>query len=455
MTTILCLCVVMAVVIAWVITYRNTKASYDKSLSEKDAEIQGKTILITEMEGKIAEKDALIKTQGEDLIRKDYEVKNEKNLREKENQLHKDALAQLKESQEQAIKEAKQALALQNAEALRKHEEDLNKKATEAMKTITDGLDKDIKDMKDSFEAQKRAHAEESSSLKTKFEETASHIMQTAKTVGSQADNLANALKGKNKMQGIFGETILENILQAEGLRSGIDYETEYWIRDQYGRRIKNEDTDRTMRPDFVLHFPDNTDVLLDSKVSLTALSDYFAAETDEEREDAATRNLESVKNHVKELARKEYQKYIKGRKTLDYVIMFIPNYGAYQLAKQKDPDLFADAFKKHNVLITTDETLIPFIKLVNSAWVQKEQMENMQNIVDKARIMVERVGKFCKENAKLGKLLNSAIETYNENTARLTTSKQSVLGAANDVVELGVKPSKGDLPTVSSPVEE
>lgn len=106
-------------------------------------------------------------------------------------------------------------------------------------------------------------------------------------------------------------------------------------------------------------------------------------------------RNLDSVLKHIDELASKEYQKYIVGRNTLDYTIMFIPNYGAYQLAKQEDPDIFQKAFKK-NVLITTEETLLPFLRLIRSAWVQKQQFENMEGIVNAATNIVKRVGLFC-----------------------------------------------------------
>ena len=266
------------------------------------------------------------------------------------------------------------------------------------MRVITGDLNKDIRDMKDAFDAQKKIHAEESASIKTQFAETVKNLKEQTESIGTTAEDLAKALKGQSKVQGIFGETILENILKAEGLREGHDYDAEFWLRDRKGNRIVNEDTGKKMRPDFALHFPDNTVILIDSKVSLTAMADYFAAETDEERADASARNLESVENHIKELTSKEYQKYVVDRKTLDYVIMFIPNYAAYQSAKMEDKDIFAKAFKQ-NVLITTEETLIPFLRLIRTAWVQKEQMENVSEIVKAAQNMVDRVALFCEEN--------------------------------------------------------
>ena len=359
------------------------------------------------------------------------------------------SIKDLKDNQSKVIEAVKNELKLESEKALKEREASLKAEAEETIKALTGGLNKDIKDMREAFDAQKKAHAEESSAIKTKFDETVRNLRQQTDSIGTKADNLASALKGKNKMQGIFGETILENILKAEGLRLGKDYDAEFYLRDRKGNIIVNEETQRRMRPDFALHFPDNTDILIDSKVSLSALADYFDATTDEERADAAARNLESVLSHVKELTGKEYQKFVQGRKTLDYVIMFIPNYGAYQLAKQEDKDIFAKAFAQ-NVLITTEETLIPFLRLIRSAWVQKEQMDNMQEIVDDAQKMIDRIALFFDDNAKLQKNLEDVLEGFKKNTERLTTGKQSVLKAAHEVVQHGVAPTKRELPPIT-----
>ncbi len=406
---------------------------------------------------KAREAGAELARKSEELVRMEGEVRTANALRESEREQHEQTVAELKAghqkaldelkvAQEKALEAARTALALENEKALKAREESLKKEAAETMKVITGGLDKDIRDMKEAFAAQKKAASDESMAIKTKFDETVRHLRDQAATIGSKADNLANALKGQNKMQGIFGETILENILKAEGLREGHDYDTEFWLRDRKGNIIVNEDTGRRMRPDFALHFPDDTGVLLDAKVSLTALSDYFAAETDEERADASRRNLESVWSHVEELTSKEYQRYVTARKTLDYVIMFIPNYGAYQLAKQEDPELFARAFSR-KVLITTEETLLPFLRLIRTAWVQKEQMENVAQIVDGAQKMVDRVAFFCEENAKVERALEGVLEDFRENTSRLVDGRQSIVRAAMEVIEHGVAPSRRTLP--------
>ena len=409
--------IIVALVLAWIISANRSRVSFLKQLSQKD----------------------------EELIRKDAQARTAEALRASDKEQYEKTLTELKAGQEKAIEAAKNALVLESEKILKAREQALKEEAAETMKAITGGLDQNIKDMKEAFEAQKKTHAEESSSIKTQFAETVRHLKEQTDTIGNKAENLASALKGKNKMQGIFGETILENILKAEGLREGHDYEAEIWLRDKKGNIIQNEETGRKMRPDFALHFPDDTDILIDSKVSLSALSDYFEAETDEQRADASRRNLESVMNHIKELTGKEYQKYVVGRKTLEYVIMFIPNYGAYQLAKQEDPEIFAKAFSQ-NVLITTEETLIPFLRLIRTAWVQKEQMENISEIVDAAQNMVDRVALFCEKNAEVEHTLEVALKKFKDNSARLNTSPQSIVGAAWKAVNHGIKQPAGHI---------
>lgn len=404
-----------AALIAWALTHFIAKANY--------------TSVISRLEG---------------------ELRAEKTLRAQQTEVYEKTLTELKDSQKAVIEATKNELALENEKRMKAREESIKKEAAESIKVITDGLDKNIKEMKEAFEAQKKAHTEDTVSIKTKFEETVTNLRKQTESIGNQADDLAKALKGQNKMQGIFGETILENILKKEGLTPGRDYDAEFYLRDRKGNIIQNEETGRKMRPDFALHFPDNTDVLLDSKVSLTALADYYSAETDDQRRDASKRNLESILSHIAELTSKEYQKYVEGRTTLEYVIMFIPNYGAYQLAKMEDPDIFAKAFRQ-NVLITTEETLIPFLRLIRSAWVQKDQLDNMADIVAGAQKMVDRVATFCEKNVEVGNAIARASKLFEENQLRLVEGRQSIVKAANEVIAAGVKLTPGkELPQTS-----
>ena len=217
---------VFAALIAWLLTHFISRSRFDRQLYAKDAQ----------------------------LVAKEAELRSAQTLREHEAGVYARTLAELKASQQQALEATKNELALENEKLLKAREESLRKEAEDTMRTLTGGLNKDIKEMKEAFDAQKKAHAEESSSIKTQFEQTVRHLKEQTDAIGTQAGDLANALKGQNKMQGIFGETILENLLQAEGLRPGRDYETEFWLRDKTGNIIRNELTDKKMRPDFALH---------------------------------------------------------------------------------------------------------------------------------------------------------------------------------------------------------
>jgi len=386
----------------------------------------------------------IVKLKYEKIIsEKDAAIKTSEALREAEKTTAQERLNDAKNEYQHILQTTKAELALENQEQLKAREESLKKEAQETMKQITGDLDKSIKDMKEKFEAQSKSSAADSAAIKEKFDTTVNDLRRQTESIGKEAANLANTLKGKNKMQGIFGETILSNILKNEGLLEGRDFEAEFYLRDKNGNLLTHEESGKRLRPDFILHFPDNTDILLDSKVSLTALSDYFEAESDEQKSEASKRNLESVKSHIAELTGKEYQKYVQGRKTLDYVIMFIPNYGAYQLAKMEDPGIFKYAFD-HSVLITTEETLIPFLRLIRSAWIQKEQMDNVHAIMDYASKMVDKVSDFCEENTKLEVKLEKMLSDFRENKKRLVEGKGSIVRNARHVVECGVPLSPG-----------
>lgn len=427
---IVLIAVAVTAVIVWMLAQAICKNSCNKEKSELEAALASEKALRANEK---CEYEARLLHERED------HEKSISHLKEG----YDNSIAAMKEGHKLALDAAKAQIALENENRLKQREESLKKEAAETFKTISDSIYKSMRDMKESFEAQKKAAVDSSASIRTKFDETVDNLRRQTESVGSQAEGLAKALRGQNKMQGVFGETVLENILHSEGLQKGRDYDAEEYLRDESGRIMDNEDSGRRMRPDFVLHFPDGTDILIDSKVSLTALSDYYDAGTDETRSDAARRNLDSVLKHVKELSAKSYQKYVKSAKTLDYVIMFIPNYGAYQLAKQENPNIFNEAFKQ-NVLITTEETLIPFVRLIRSAWVQKVQIDNMQGIVDAAGKMVDKVSDFCVANEKVKDALERTVKLFDENRKRLVEGRGSIVSTALRVVDMGAPLSHG-----------
>ena len=399
----------------------------------------GTIILLVVMAAAIAAAVAWLLTRT--LLRSRYESRlsaaEERLAATKE--VYERSISDLKENQAQVIDTAKKELALESEKALRDREETLKKAAGEMMANITGGLSQRITTMTEAFEAQKKRQTEESASLKTKVDEAVRHFAEQSRSLGDTAEHLASALRGDNKLQGNWGEQMLNNIFVQEGLVEGRDYHREYYLRDASGEILRNEESGRRMRPDYVLHFPDNTDLLIDAKMNLDAFVDWYNAETEEEKAEYARRNLAAVKAQVASLSGKGYADYVQdGHKTLSYVIMYVSNYGALALARQLEPSIVNDAFRK-NVLITTEETIMPFLRMLHTAWVSVDQIRNQEKIIKAAGQMVDRVADFCKANAAVGEALKKAVEAHEAGTRKLQNDGQSIVRAAHEVVRLGI----------------
>lgn len=326
---------------------------------------------------------------------------------------------------------------------LREREEDLEKRARSLFENLSAGLDKDLKGMKDAFEQNRKTHVETSQSLKENLDNAVRNLREQTLSIGDKADNLAEALKGRNKAQGNWGEVILDNLFTSEGLREGRDYDKEETLRDEHGNIVRNEDTDRRMRPDFILHYPDGNDIVVDSKVVLTAMYDYYSNDDENLRADAMARNLAAMREQVRRLSKKDYSRYLKpGHRMLDYVIMFVPVYSALRLAYEADRNLWHDAYAQ-GVLITTEETLMPFLRMINIAWTSHEQVANQQQIIAAAETILARVSDFCAAHAKMGKKLNEALEQYDACDRKIRERGQSIVVAANKLISYGVPQNK------------
>ena len=368
------------------------------------------------------------------------------------NDSHDKAVVQLKTSHQEALEQQLEALKAQmtaeTEKILKEREEELDKKAKETFGHIAEGLDKDIKTMKEAFDSNRKEHAETSQSLKDNIENAVKNLRDQTLSIGDKADNLAQALRGRNKSQGNWGEVILDNLFSAEGLREGRDYDKEETLRDEHGNIVLNEDSDKRMRPDFILHYPDGNDIVIDSKVVLTAMYDWHAATDEAGKADALARNLAAIKEQVRRLSKKDYSRYLQpGHKMLDYVIMFVPVYSALRLAYEADRNLWHDAYRQ-GVLITTEETLMPFLRMISIAWKSHEQVANQQQIIAAAEMMLARVSDFCTAHAKMGEKLEDALKQYEACDRKIRERGQSIVGAANKLISYGVpKNSKKPLP--------
>ena len=263
--------------------------------------------------------------------------------------------------------------------------------------------------------------------------------------VGKGADALAQALRGNNKMQGNYGEVVLADILRNAGLVEGEDFHTQELIRDNSGNAIKHTESGRKLIPDVIVNLPDNRQIVVDSKVSLSAYVDWCNAEDPATKEEARRRHIESITRHVEELQGKEYHKYLKssGVQGIDYSIMFIPNEGAFQLYLENDASLWHTAYEK-GVIITGRLTLFSMLRMIMVVWRQVKQERNMEEIIRNSSILLNRVAEFNTQMENIGKALQQADAAYQSACKKMVTGKQSIAVSVRKLQELGAKADPG-----------
>jgi len=386
------------------------------------------------------------------IVRKDAEVRTAQALRRSDAEANEKALQLLRETQDTALRQQMEGIRSQmtaeTEKLLKQREEALAKQAEETFQNISGSLGKDLKAMQEAFVAQRKSQTEGTAQMKEAMEQAVKNLQNQTSSIGAKADNLASALKGQNKTAGGWGEVILYNMLVNEGMVEGRDFDREETLRDALGQTVHNEDSSKRMRPDYILHYPDKTEVIIDAKVSLDAYSDWFAAQDAAAKDEAAQRNLQAIRTQIKDLSGKRYPHYIReGYKSLDYVVMFVPNYGSLQLAKSLAPNLFNEAYSQ-GVLLATEETLMPFLRMIRIAWTNYDQARNQEKIIKAAQNMIDRVYDFSKAHATMGEKLRDAMKQYDAVSAKIDESGQSILTSARQLIKLGVpKNPKKPLP--------
>ena len=240
-------------------------------------------------------------------------------------------------------------------------------------------------------------------------------LMELNQNISAEARNLTDALKGNSKVQGDWGEMLLETILDSSALSKGIHYETQYNIKDEEGRNL---------RPDVVLHLPEKKDIVIDSKVSLTAFVGYTSADSEEERRRHLAAHVASVRQHVTELGRKEYQRRLNSP---DFVIMFVPNEPAFLAALQNDPAIWSDAYDK-KVIISSPTNLFALLKLVADLWKYNDQDKNTKEIAACGLKLYEQLVAFTASLEGVGTALDKARDAYDDAHKRLCTGNDNII---------------------------
>lgn len=266
-------------------------------------------------------------------------------------------------------------------------------------------------------------------------------LENVSKETRRSAEELSRVFKTRSKVQGDWGEQILTELLTSQGLTEGIHFDTQSQLKDELGNAVIS-DSGRSMRPDVILHLDRSRDVIIDSKVSMTAFMEYVNADTEEERAKALQDHIASLKKHVDELSRKDYSSYIKTpRQKLDYVIMFVPNTNALWTALQASPDLWRSAMQK-NVYIADEQTLYAALRIVSMTWNQIAQARNHEEVYRLATEMLDRVGQFVKNYDAVGKALKKAQEAYDDGARKFSEKGQSIKKTCAKLVKLGAKQS-------------
>ncbi len=312
----------------------------------------------------------------------------------------------------------------------------LKEENKETMAGVTAPLKEAISEMRRAISENTKDHTAQTASLKEQLR----LMMETGREMSEKAEGLANVLRRDNKVSGNMGEIILGDLLASQGLTEGIHYEVQARLRDEQGRPLKNDETGREMQPDVILHYPQGQDVIIDSKVSLVAYQRYANAEDADEKERALQEHIRSVRQHVTELARKDYSKYIKApREAVDFVIMFVPFESSLQLALVNDPSLWREAFER-KVFITGEQNLLGILHMIHLAWVQNQQAENQEKVFGVAEQLLDRLGDFILRYQKVGEQIEQVRKVYDLSTNKLNEGRQSVLQKANELKTLGAK---------------
>ena len=359
-------------------------------------------------------------------------------------------LMQAQANYEKALREMKEtvtaSIAAETQKLLKERESELEEGNQSNMESILKPLKESIESMQKAMKENETSHVETTAKLSKQLEQAVREMTEKTSDVGRKADTLSEALTGRPKVQGCFGENFLNDILVREGMKEG----------EQYTREVANADKSR---PDFVFHFKDGMeekDLIVDSKVSLTAYVEFMNAGTEEERTTALDRHVKSVRKHIDELSEKEYTK--KTTKSFaDYVLMFMPMEMAYRTALAADPMLWQDAYRK-NVLIVTEQTIIPFLKIMQLTWNKYRHDTKIQEITLAAQNMVDRVADFYAQYIELGKKLSEVGKAYNRGAIKLKPDGRSITTSANQVIGLGAKLSKGkelSVPEAIAEIEE
>lgn len=395
--------------------------------------------------GRSRNNDAVVKcntlTMEVNMLRQQFEAR-----RIEMEQRHREAMQAQQSRFDETISKVTAQMKSATDTMLRERQKEFAESSSNDLGQIVNPLRETIDRMKRAMEENTERQTHMSGEMRANIE----NMMRQSQAAKESADELTRVFRHQTKVQGDWGETVLDELLHAQGLTRGIHYDTQAVIRDAMGNSIRSQHG-ATMRPDIIMHLDQRRELIIDSKVSLTAFMDYVAADNDVARQQYLRAHVDSIRKHYKELAAKDYSSYIQPPKVrMDYVIMFVPHSGALWTALNAQPDLWRKAMDR-GVFIADEQTLFAALRIINLTWTQIVQAQNHEKVYSLANEMIDRVGQFMKKYEALGSALRKAQDAYDDGTKKLQPQGQSILQTAGKLVRLGAKQSdKNPLPQIS-----
>ena len=376
----------------------------------------------------------------------DEKERSFQNALDEKERVHRDALQAQQRQFDETMAKVSAQMKVATDEMLKQRQKEFADASNQNLGQIVNPLRETIDQMKQVMAENTEKQTKMGGEMKANIE----NMMRQSEAAMKSADELNRTFRLGNRVQGDWGETILDELLESQGLKRGIHYDTQPYIRDAAGNIIHTE-SGSTMRPDVILHLDQRREVIIDSKVSLTAFMDYANATIEEERKRLLKAHIDSLKSHVRELSTKDYSAYIKPPKArMDYVIMFVPHSAALWTALNAQPDLWRNAMSQ-NVFIADEQTLFAALRIINLTWTQIAQAQNHEKVYALANEMLERVGQFMKKYDAIGQALKRATQAYEEGGNKLAPSGQSILTTCVKLQKLGAKQSdKNPIPQLT-----
>lgn len=405
--------------------------------TERDRNVKRENELKETFEKQLADFKAAYETQIAEL-KTSHEKQLEQTKEGAEKQI--EALKQMNREQiDSQIKLIKEQMQTTSEEVLKRRQEELGERNKEQVSKIIDPLQQSLKNMQEAFDKSK----EQQNEALTRLDETIKINMQKSAELGETADRLTRALTGEVKVQGNFGELKLKQLLEDLELKEGEQFDTQETLRDKAGKTAKGEDG-KGLIPDFILHFPNNRHVVVDSKMSLTDYERYMNAEDGTtEKSDYLKAHIASVRAQVKRLAKKEYTKYLpSGYNRLNFAIMYVPIEGALNLALLNDNSLWREAYDE-GVLILGPQTMYMNLRVLEMMWTQVRQLQNQQDMMNAANTVIDRVQDFGIRFMEVESSMNDTVKKISKLKITTADSGPSIITAAKNLIKAGAKENK------------